>query len=196
MGLTGLNVTQVTTEGDSFTLSFHGESLPLPNSSIHDEYAGEAKRHIAPALLGPHAASSRKGTQAFDQVSRPCREVLLSTEHECCEGAALIALSGPADAIDAVGFGLHLQEALLEVPWPVEMLSNPHACRILSSDCKTLFKGLRVRLAMHTAVPASIQANLQMPRTLASDAQMHVHMHPVFDALPVAHGAKSPACIW
>ena len=96
-------------------------------------------------------------------------------------------LPGHADAIDAVGFSLHLQEALLDILWPVAMLSNPHASQILSSDGKTLFKGLRVRLAMHTAVPASIQANPHLPQMLAYDALTHVDMHPVVNILPVAY---------
>ncbi|KAK9842884.1 hypothetical protein WJX74_003872 [Apatococcus lobatus] len=63
------------------------------------------------------------------------------------------------DAIDAIGFALHLQERLLEVPWPDEILSNPHACEVLGADGKRLFNGLRVRLAMHTAIPTSVQVH-------------------------------------
>lgn len=71
------------------------------------------------------------------------------------------------DAIDAVGFALHLQEALLTVQWPAEILASPHACEVLGANGKRLFHGLRVRLAMHTAIPAGMQAS-NLPYMLMS----------------------------
>ena len=62
-----------------------------------------------------------------------------------------------ADAIDAVGFAMHLQEAMLEATWPDEILANPHACLFTSPSGQRLFNGLRVRLAVHTGIPSSIQ---------------------------------------
>ena len=64
-----------------------------------------------------------------------------------------------ADAIDAVAFAMHLQEAMLEVEWPNELLANPHACVETTASGQKLFNGLRVRLAIHTGIPASIRVN-------------------------------------
>ena len=62
-----------------------------------------------------------------------------------------------ADAIDAVGFAMHLQEALMEAPWPEEILTNPHACLFTTPSGQELFNGLRVRLAIHTGIPSSVR---------------------------------------
>ena len=67
------------------------------------------------------------------------------------------------DSIDAVGYALHLQESLLEVQWPEEILSNCHACEVLGTNGKRLFNGLRFRLAMHTAIPTNVQASAWQP---------------------------------
>ena len=62
-----------------------------------------------------------------------------------------------AEAIDAAGFAMDLQEALLEVEWPVEILQSPHANLVAAAFGQPIFKGLCVRLAIHTGIPTSIQ---------------------------------------
>ena len=60
------------------------------------------------------------------------------------------------DPIDAVGWALHVQLALLEAPWPPEVLQHPQARVDVCPEGKLLFRGLRVRMAINTGVPAEI----------------------------------------
>ena len=60
------------------------------------------------------------------------------------------------DPIDAIGWALHVQLALLEAPWPSELLQQPPAKLETCKDGKLLFRGLRVRMAINTGVPAGI----------------------------------------
>ena len=60
------------------------------------------------------------------------------------------------DPIDAIGWALHVQLALLEAPWPSELLQQPQAKLETCKDGKLLFRGLRVRMAINTGVPAGI----------------------------------------
>lgn len=79
-------------------------------------------------------------------------------------GHAMTSFSSiPADAIDAVAFAMHLQEAMLEVAWPDEILANPHACLVTTASGQKLFNGLRVRMAIHTGTPSSIRVWLLYP---------------------------------
>ena len=63
--------------------------------------------------------------------------------------------------MDAAAFCLALQEALLYQPWPGELLDQPETCTIVreadsSGKTEVLFRGLRIRMGMHTGVPSSI----------------------------------------
>ena len=60
------------------------------------------------------------------------------------------------DRIDAIGWALHVQLALLEAPWPPELLQQTQAKLETCQDGKLLFRGLRVRMAINTGVPAEI----------------------------------------
>ena len=60
------------------------------------------------------------------------------------------------DPIDAIGWALHVQLALLEAPWPSEMLQHEKARVETCPDGKLLFRGLRVRVAINTGIPAEI----------------------------------------
>ena len=60
------------------------------------------------------------------------------------------------DPIDAIGWALHVQLALLEAPWPPELLQQPQAKLETCKDGNLLFRGLRVRMAINTGVPAGI----------------------------------------
>ena len=60
------------------------------------------------------------------------------------------------DPIDAIGWALHVQLALLEAPWPSDLLQQAQAKMETCQDGKLLFRGLRVRMAINTGVPAEI----------------------------------------
>jgi len=67
------------------------------------------------------------------------------------------------DALDAVAWSLHVQQALLEAEWDPELLKHPHA-RVVwgsASHCsragQLLFKGLRVRIAINTGESGKYQ---------------------------------------
>jgi len=60
------------------------------------------------------------------------------------------------DPIDAIGWCLHVQLALLEAPWPSDLLQQPQAKVENCQDGKLMFRGLRVRMAINTGVPAEI----------------------------------------
>ena len=60
------------------------------------------------------------------------------------------------DPIDAIGWALHVQLALLEAPWPSELLQHQKARVETCPDGKLLFRGLRVRVAINTGIPAEI----------------------------------------
>ena len=64
------------------------------------------------------------------------------------------------DPIDAIGWALHVQLALLDCPWPPELLQQPQARLETCQDGKLLFRGLRVRMAINTGVPAGIIVGL------------------------------------
>lgn len=60
-------------------------------------------------------------------------------------------------AIDAIAFAINLQEELMEVAWPEDLLLSSHACSETSATGGKLFAGLRVRCAIHTGIPDSIK---------------------------------------
>ena len=65
------------------------------------------------------------------------------------------------DPIDAIAWALDVQHRLLLLPWPAELLTQPDAKEQYSPPFmpikRQLFKGLRVRMAMHTGKPEAIQ---------------------------------------
>ena len=65
------------------------------------------------------------------------------------------------DPIDAVSWALEVQHRLLMLDWPDELLSQPdaalHSCLDHEQNELVVFKGLRVRIAMHTGRPDSVQ---------------------------------------
>ena len=67
--------------------------------------------------------------------------------------AFIVAFHEP---LDAIGWALHVQLALLEAPWPPELLTHPQARLETCPEGKLLFRGLRVRMAINTGVPTEI----------------------------------------
>ncbi|KAK9811314.1 hypothetical protein WJX72_001645 [[Myrmecia] bisecta] len=73
------------------------------------------------------------------------------------------------DAVDAVCWCLHAQQGLLRARWPVKLALHPAAATVCISDLKpaaqgdqrgqVLFHGLRVRMAVHTGVPAKTKVH-------------------------------------
>ncbi|KAL0029412.1 hypothetical protein WJX77_005563 [Trebouxia sp. C0004] len=60
------------------------------------------------------------------------------------------------DPLDAIAWALHVQLALLEAPWPPELLQHAQARLETCPEGKLLFRGLRVRMAISTGIPAEI----------------------------------------
>ncbi|CAB9526597.1 Putative serine/threonine-protein kinase/receptor [Seminavis robusta] len=50
------------------------------------------------------------------------------------------------DVVDAVNFALQTQEALFQAPWDEDILAQPEA----RADCSKSFRGLRVKMAVHS----------------------------------------------
>lgn len=65
------------------------------------------------------------------------------------------------DPIDAVSWALEVQHKLLLLPWPPLLLTQTDAKEEYTPESLAkqalLFKGLRVRMAMHTGVPDALQ---------------------------------------
>ena len=65
------------------------------------------------------------------------------------------------DPIDAIAWALEVQHKLLTLPWPDQLLTQPDAGLVYSPDVThaelVLFKGLRVRMAIHTGRPEAVQ---------------------------------------
>lgn len=65
------------------------------------------------------------------------------------------------DPIDAIAWAQDVQHRLLLLPWPAELLTQPDAKEQYSPPFmpikRQLFRGLRVRMAMHTGKPEAIQ---------------------------------------
>ena len=66
------------------------------------------------------------------------------------------------DPIDAIAWALNVQHRLLLLPWPAEILEHPECIKQTAPDKMgpNIFCGLRVRMAIHTGKPESIQVNL------------------------------------
>lgn len=77
------------------------------------------------------------------------RQLQVTTEGD----AFIVAFHDP---LDAVGWALHVQLALLEAPWLPELLQHAHARLETCREGKLLFRGLRVRMAINTGIPAEI----------------------------------------
>ncbi|DBA84440.1 TPA: hypothetical protein ACH3X1_006072 [Trebouxia sp. C0004] len=96
--------------------------------------------------------------------------------HDACLRAALhqycgyeVLTEGDAftmafhDPIDAIAWALDVQHRLLLLPWPSELLTQADAKEVYSPPFmpirRLMFKGLRVRMAMHTGNPEAIQVH-------------------------------------
>ena len=70
------------------------------------------------------------------------------------------------DPVDAIAWALDVQHRLLDLPWPAELLTQADAKEQFSPSFmplkRLLFKGLRVRMAMHTGKPEAIQVKLDL----------------------------------
>ncbi|DBA91536.1 TPA: hypothetical protein ACH3X1_003159 [Trebouxia sp. C0004] len=65
------------------------------------------------------------------------------------------------DPIDAIAWALNVQHRLLLLPWPAELLDHPECTKQSSAHGSgpAIFCGLRVRMAIHTGKPDSIQVH-------------------------------------
>ena len=64
--------------------------------------------------------------------------------------AFMVAFSTGQQAVD---WCLRVQERLMQAPWPEAILSQEEASEHLSEDGKPLFRGLRVRMGVHSGEP-------------------------------------------
>ena len=65
------------------------------------------------------------------------------------------------DPIDAIAWALNVQHRLLTLPWPAEILEHPECTKQTGADGTNtpIFCGLRVRMAIHTGKPDSMQVS-------------------------------------
>ena len=111
------------------------------------------------AWLSFHGLQSLSTEQLAHRLShvlcstQPCA-YLLSCEQVTTEGDAFIVAFH--DPLDAIGWALHVQLAFLEAPWPPELLQHPQGRVETCPEGKLLFRGLRVRAAINTGIPAEI----------------------------------------
>ena len=82
------------------------------------------------------------------------------------------------DPLDAVGWALHTQLALLEAPWPADIFQHPLAKVVNGSDGKLLFRGPRVRMAIHTGIPDEIIVRPAPPAVFS--LLLRLSMHTVY----------------
>ena len=75
------------------------------------------------------------------------------------------------DPIDAIGWCLHVQLALLEAPWPSDLLQQPQAKVENCQDGRLMFRGLRLRMAINTGVPAEIIVSAAVALLKCAEAQ-------------------------
>lgn len=65
------------------------------------------------------------------------------------------------DPIDAISWSLQVQQQLLTLPWPPQLLTQPDAAVVHYPDPAfkdlVIFKGLRVRMAVNTGTPDGVQ---------------------------------------
>lgn len=65
------------------------------------------------------------------------------------------------DPIDAISWCLEVQQQLVLLPWPDKLLTQPDAavryCPVPAFSQSAIFKGLRVRMAVYTGEPDTVQ---------------------------------------
>lgn len=68
------------------------------------------------------------------------------------------------EVVDAAAFCLAAQESLLYQAWPAELLDQPESCTIVresgvSGKSEVIYRGLRIRMGMHTGTPSSVMVS-------------------------------------
>lgn len=90
------------------------------------------------------------------------------------------------DPIDAISWALEVQHKLLLLPWPEELLTHADAKDAhmpgLVTEKGLLFRGLRVRMALHTGLPDALQVSSLRPAThiLVLNFALKPHMRDGF----------------
>ena len=59
------------------------------------------------------------------------------------------------DPLVAVSWCLDVQQALLEVTWPENIYNHEKSKLVTSESGKVLYRGLRVRMGIHTGSPSA-----------------------------------------
>ncbi len=62
------------------------------------------------------------------------------------------AVASWPDAASAVAFAMRMQLGLLELEWPTTLVLRPQAADERTAEERTLYRGLRLRIGVHTGV--------------------------------------------
>jgi predicted ATPase/class 3 adenylate cyclase len=103
----------------------------------------------APRLWERCPMAMREALEVHDRVLRALLDRSPGYEVKTQGGSFMIAFPSPVDAVD---WCLGVQEALLQAPWPEELLAQPEAAEELG-PYGLLHRGLRVRMGVHVGEP-------------------------------------------
>ncbi|MFL5349221.1 MAG: ATP-binding protein [Hyalangium sp.] len=95
------------------------------------------------------ASAMGQALELHDEVMRELLERHSGYEVKTQGGAFMLAFTSP---VDAVRWCLETQEALLQAPWPEELLAQPEVAEELGPR-GYLHRGLRVRMGVHIGEP-------------------------------------------
>ncbi len=91
----------------------------------------------------------REALEVQDAVVRALLDRCAGYEVKTQGGSFMLAFSSP---VEAVRWCLEAQEALLQAPWPAELLAQPEAAEEVGAR-GLLHRGLRVRMGVHVGEP-------------------------------------------
>jgi len=94
-------------------------------------------------------AAMREALEVQDTIVRTLLDRCAGYEVKTQGGAFMLAFSSP---VDAVRWCLEAQEALVQAPWPAELLAQPEAAEEVGPR-GLLHRGLRVRMGVHFGEP-------------------------------------------
>jgi len=111
---------------------------------VYTDVAGSA------ALWERYPDAMREALELHDALLRETVEASGGREARVFGTAFVLVWT---DAIAAVRWCLRFQEALLDCPWPEPLLEHPEAAGVRDAEGRLLWRGLRVRMGVHSAEP-------------------------------------------
>jgi len=103
------------------------------------------------ALWERESAAMRRALELHDALFRRMLVKHGGYEAWAVGDAFLVAWEAPENALR---WCLEVQQALVGLDWPAQILEQPEAAVVLGADDKPLLRGLRVRMGMHVGEPA------------------------------------------